>query len=254
LTDHPEFFADLKNVLPLKHQFGGVRACYHDKRHVIAAVLDRYDVCIFLDSDCRLIEAINFQEIIKAQSFILVPSARNLWEKLSGELNEKQRANAVNSAKRRVSLLQRVASELNVTLQEVTFVQEIFFVVNKQFGDHAKFLRYWDYAARYLTLRLFEFSEGSSIGICAAAAGCHVQDMANIPSWLFKDLFQDHRNKSQKQIDTCEKMAALRRSIESEYRVKKSDPLWIPRILTRYFRVLFRQNATHPIREPANRF
>lgn len=237
LTDKPLSFSDFPNVIAIDHQFGGVRACYHDKRHVVRAVLKENDVCVFLDADSRLIAPVDFAEISQHECF-MSGLTRNLGSKVEQEIRQWTPRPSINNPRRKRRVLTGIARKYGLQLNDVTYIHEAFFIVQKKYGDHLSFLDQWDVAARYATLRLFEFSEGSVMGIVAAASGCNIQQFDGPPKWLFKDLYRGEKNKTKQEAAINANVGLLRKSIGRE-RMRKARYFPRPLIyLLRYLTVL----------------
>jgi len=211
-TDKPQSFAEMNNVIPVNHSFGGVRRCFHDKRHVVSEVLEHYDVCIFLDADCRIISKIDFSEITVVKSFLSSPMVENLENHLQKKIVSQVSKPGLNTPSRRIRLFTRFAENLGVKLEGVSHISEGFFVVQKKFGDYIRFLTHWDYASRYFAFRLYESSEGSSMGISAKACDCNVSQL-KIPDWLFNDEYSLFKSKNIEQAKIEKQMITLRKAI-----------------------------------------
>ncbi len=235
LTDMPEIFSDFPNVIAIKHQSSGVRSCYHDKRHVVSAVLRYEDVCLFLDADSRLIDEINFDEFIRDDTFLVAPWAVNLYKKLELELLDAKNNNLLKGFKRRKNIFLNIGKHLDIDISDTLFIKEAIFSINKHNGDYATFIKTWDFCAKYTTTRLLEASEGSSIGISAKASKCKVYSLARNPDWYFNDYYINHW-KTNDQKNKHAKMAVLRNSIGKEPQKSIRAYLKIASYCWRYFK------------------
>jgi|GEM_PF-6882826 len=210
LTDEPQVFSDFSNVRAVLHNFGGIRYCYHDKRFVINAVLAEENVCVFLDADTRLLSEVDFSSFLSSNKFLVSLHSKNLVEKLKIEIDMDSKG-WINASVRK-NIFEKLCNKFQVNMDRVQYVQEAFFVVNKNNGNYKKFMQYWDESFYYTTSRLLEYSEGSSIGISAEAAGCEIGSLDFNPPWHFKDLYvNDWKNNSERAIS--ENMKVLRESI-----------------------------------------
>lgn len=225
LTDRPDVFSDFTNVVTRKHSFGGINSCYHDKKDVVRCVLEQHDACLFLDADCRLVNKIDIAELLLHKSFVVGFSVENQEKKLNYEIEHVAHSRGLNSPHRRNLLLRQLATTIGVNFSQVSFITESFFLINKKYGDHLVFLQLWDQAAKYLTLRLFEFSEGSSIGICTAAINSTASRLDKVPAWYFKDLYTNMNGKPAAEIQQHTAMKLLRWSIAQEYKKRKLNIL-----------------------------
>lgn len=227
LTDEPRIFENFPNVIAIKHKFGGVRSCYHDKRYVVSVVLKNEDICLFFDADSRIIDRIDFEEILIDDAFLVSPWSINLDKKLESEKNEAKDRKSSKGFERRRNIFVSLCKKLGVNIADTFFVNEAFFSINKNNGDYKTFIHTWDYCATYTTARLLEASEGSSIGISAKKANCKIHSMKKNPSWYFNDFYINHwENDAQKKAH--ERMAILRNSIGKE----------IPTALSSYIRMI----------------
>lgn len=55
LTDKTTDFSAYPQVLAMEHKIQGVK-CYHDKRVAIIKSLEKFEACIFIDSDMRILD------------------------------------------------------------------------------------------------------------------------------------------------------------------------------------------------------
>lgn len=241
LTDKLSAYTDKAfNVIPIKHNFGGVRRCFHDKRYVIEKILEKHDVCIFLDADCRITSKINFSEITHDNTFILSIMMESLEKKF-----EIKKINAskpmLNSPKKISEIFKRLASFFDVQYADIYHISECFFVIQKQHGNYKQFLKIWDYLSKYLATRLYETGEGSSIGIASLACQSQLKQLNYIPSWLFNDEYTYFKSKDvfQKQVEM--QLASLRKNIKLECRHRNNIKFFkIFQFILRYCLNVFR--------------
>lgn len=222
VTDHPEYFSALPNVKAIKYSPSGIRHCYHDKRQVIREAISLHSTCIYLDADCRILASVNFDELCREGVFFTAMYGENLNQKLAGEIDVGVNVHSPNGAVRRKKILHTISVHENVAFENITFINEVFFVVNSNFGDVGRFLDTWDYCAGYTTARLFEFGEGASIGIALEKMGTVPQLFQRCPPWLFKDVLKDTKTKTAEQIAVFQRLLALRRALECEAWPRKS--------------------------------
>jgi len=159
LTDDPSSFTKHLNVIAVPHQQQSI-GCYHDKRFVIQAAIDRFDSCIFIDADMRVLGDVspdlNWLPGITARSGC-------------GILKHNQNRSKV------LSLLTKVAEKWNLELATVQYINEFLFTVSRNAGKELAFLRYWDEIAPYFELHGIYAGEGNAIGLAAAKAGLAIQ-------------------------------------------------------------------------------
>ena len=216
VTDRPEYFSTLPNVRAIKYIPSGVRHCYHDKRQVIRAAISLYETCIYLDADCRIPEPVNYDELLPDGVFFAAIYGENLQQKLVGEIDRGININRLNRPVRRQKILKNAALHKNVNFDDVTFIKEVFFAVNSNFGDVQGFLEAWDYCANYTTARLFEFGEGASIGIALEKIDAKYHLLQRCPPWLFKDDYNDFKTKTTKQKEVFQHLLTLRSALECD--------------------------------------
>lgn len=239
LTDHPEYFCALPNVRATKYIPSGIRHCYHDKRQVIREAIKLHRGCVFLDADCRIPEPINYEELFHESVFFTAAYGENLHQKLLGEIEREGRGYKSNGPMRRKKLLKNIASHENIDFDNITFVNETFFVVDSDFGDVHGFLDAWDYCAAYTTARLFEFGEGASIGIALEKIHVKPHLFQCCPSWLFKDGYRDTKTKTSEQLVVFQRLLSLRRAIECDAWPRKSKVIKIIKVFGAALRFYF---------------
>lgn len=215
VTDCPEYFQFLPNIIAVKYKPSGIRSCYQDKRQVVREVLKHYPICIYMDADCRIVEPINFSDLIYDNVFFVAAYGENLDKKLSKEIHSGE-SGRFNGPIRRKKILTDVAVREQVGFDQVMFMNETFFVVNGQQGDAQRFLDSWDFCAAYTTARLFEFGEGASIGIALQKIHAKHFLLNKCPGWLFKDGFSDVKTKTENELERFNRLVALRRAIETD--------------------------------------
>lgn len=156
-TDKTEDFINYTNVLAYKHQQKGILTCFNDKRFVIAKALSHFEAAIFIDADTRIISRV-------AAHFNWMPGiTTGHCEKLL----EHVRTYSVE----RLEALRRVASKLNLDLENVNYVGESLFVIARDQGKEIEFFQQWDRIARYVELKGIHAGEGNVIGLAAAKVG-----------------------------------------------------------------------------------
>lgn len=216
LTDEPDFFCDLHNVIPIKHRSTGIRFCYHDKRFVFEAAFQQFDSCLFVDADSRLVDTINFEELLSVDAFIVAPIVEPLVEKLELEVFVRKSRFNFNNPLRKRRIFEKLSKLMRVDISEVAFIQESIFLINKKKCNYGDFLSAWNYCALFTTARLFEFSEGSSIGLSAAYVGANISSLKKGPAWYFKDIYTDYKWKNDRQAYLSKNLILLRKAISND--------------------------------------
>ncbi|NJN07761.1 MAG: hypothetical protein HC874_02680 [Richelia sp. SL_2_1] len=181
LTDQPADFAEYKNVIPIKHRLQSVKG-YHDKRFVIEKSFERFDTCIFLDSDVRIIGSV--PEDMKWLPGITARTGCNIIKHNTG-------------TKLRVELaaIEQVAQRLDINLQEAKWFHEFMFVVTKQAGAEKVFLKLWQNISKYFEMQGIYGGEGNVMGLAAAKAGLNIRFDSEDIFPFFKDNIEQIRVK-----------------------------------------------------------
>ncbi len=190
LTDHPTEFSDFTNVLTIYHKQQSV-GCYHDKRFVIQQALARFNTCIFVDADVRILSPVApdlvWQPGITCISFA---AAQKHLETFFGH----------NLATK--SLLTKTAAKLNldITASDLKFVQEYLMVVTRDAGKEQTFLKYWNKISIWLELHGLLHAEGFTIGLAAAKAELplHLRGESLEQVHFFKDWLERSKLKAGK--------------------------------------------------------
>ncbi|MGL4498745.1 MAG: hypothetical protein ACRCU2_06740 [Planktothrix sp.] len=184
LTDNPEDFINQKNVLAFKHRQQGI-TCYHDKRFVISQALSLFPVCIFIDADMRILDVV-------PPDMVWLPgiTARSCYSIVKHySINRK---NSQKSTKD-YQVIQNLANQMNINLEEVKFVHEFLFTVTKDSGKELEFLEEWDKIAPYFELNGVYSGEGSAMGLAAAKVGLPINYDYNNRFLVFKDRVEKHK-------------------------------------------------------------
>lgn len=173
LTDRPEFFQSLSNVLAFKHLPQSCKI-YNDKRLAIAKAFSLYNSVIFTDADVRILDPIpdeiNFQPGIVAYSCCGIVKHNTRKGKISDMLQ----------------YIKKLAGFFDIDLDNTNFVQEYFFYVTKDEGVE-EFLNWWELMGNYLELKGCYHGEGNTIGLAATKANLPVYYDYEKKINLFKD-------------------------------------------------------------------
>ncbi len=171
LTDRPQNFTQLPQVIAIKHQQQGVK-CYHDKRFAIEQALVRFNACIFLDSDMRILES------VPEQLDWLVPGIK---ARACFSMIKKFVAVEAGTADKRLNQEFHLAKEatqnlgLDLNAESLQFVHEYLFAITKDNGKEEMFIHQWGkLAQRYEQSGIYD-AEGYAIGLAAAKAGITIQ-------------------------------------------------------------------------------
>ncbi|MEM6255389.1 MAG: hypothetical protein AAF821_20940 [Cyanobacteria bacterium P01_D01_bin.156] len=217
LTDRPNSFCKNQNVIPIKHTIKSV-GIFHDKLHCVEKSLERFETCIFLDADCRLIE-----DISQSRDWKPGLTTKSCWNLKEHVVRKKQ----CKLAELADLLICDVAKEFELSLDHCKFINEAVFIVRSDNHKELEFLKIWK------TLRdRFEFSgvfsgEGAAMGLAAVKAGLNVYKYdADYGKENVKDIYKDklfhkflfHQEREGLTDDLCQKILEFdrqRRKIQS---------------------------------------
>ncbi|WP_199306786.1 hypothetical protein [Anabaena sphaerica] len=200
LTDNPQDFQEMSNVLAFPHQQQSI-GCYHDKLFVIEKGLSLFNSCIFMDADMRILapitDALNWQPGI---------TAKIAWHNIVKH----------NKNPREIEIFQKVAQKFNLQLEDITFVHECLFVVTRDEGREIDFIETWKRMAAYCELNKYYRGEGHSIGLAAAKSGLKIRTDSMEYISFFKDKLEWQKIKNG-ETDIQEKSVYIQRQKELEY-------------------------------------
>ena len=159
LTDRPDSFANLGNVVvqPFKQQ--GVLHCYHDKRFALKTALTLANTAIMVDVDACF--------DVKIPDLVWQPGVEGLTEDLVEHVSQ--------YTPERLPHLNAIAEKLGVDITNTIWLGEALFTVTRDRGKEHEFLDVWNQIARYLQLRGIHAGEGLAIGLAAAKVGWRPQ-------------------------------------------------------------------------------
>jgi hypothetical protein len=214
LTDSPDAFSDLNDVQCIKFMRTGFWYIYHEKRQVIEAAILDFDICLFLDSDCRFVNPPPIDSFVTLPPGVYGAYLQSVVYKFQGELSRydgKERF-LKNTPKRRARLLTNIGYEFNLIFWDCNFIQEaaILYVSNQ---DKKTFFHAWEYIGNYLSVRMFEWGEGFALGIAARYLNINTGEIPRLTDWMFKDIL------TPKEFSVTEKYRIL---IEERSQVEKS--------------------------------
>ncbi|MEH2410396.1 hypothetical protein [Nostoc sp.] len=213
LTDKPQDFNQSSQLLVFKHSQQSV-GCYHDKRYVIAKALSLYDACVFVDADMRILKDV---AQIQWQPGISARSCANILQHYQPVEDRPDRI-------KRIEMIKKCSQKFNLDLEQVNFVSEFMFAVAKDSGKEIKFLELWEKIGNYFELNGIYDSEGSVIGLAAAAQEFPLrhQEMPEIE--FFNDKIDAIRiRKAQVDQENCKSISRIinRRHSHSAHSSKK---------------------------------
>lgn len=200
LTDRPDDFKNIDNVVAFKHQPESIKF-YHDKRFVIEKAMLFFNTCIFLDADMRILEPI--PNNIEWLPGITARTGSNI-------IKHNQRKNE------NLKTIDKVAKKLDLDLDRVKFVHEFLFVVKRDRGKELEFLKQWETIGRYFELKGIYAGEGNAIGLAAAKANFPVRFDSIDRFAFFKDRIEQVRIK-QGQVNAKDKLLYFEKQKQLEF-------------------------------------
>lgn len=165
LTDRPAEFEAYANVCAIQHRLQSIKG-YHDKRFVIQHALCHFEVCLYLDSDVRLLGPVPLD--MEWQPGITARTGCNI-------LKHNANPNLVGKQRRALPIIKQAAHKLNINLEHTRWFHEFMFAVKKQSGAEAKFLEMWQTLAYFFEMQGIYDGEGNVMGLAAAKAGLTVR-------------------------------------------------------------------------------
>ncbi len=181
LTDQPTDFEEYAHVIAVKHRLQSVQG-YHDKRCVLEKALTLFDTCVYLDSDMRILGAV--PEKMKWLPGITARTGCNILQH-----------NASSSERKALPVINQVATKLNINLQQTLWFHEFMFVVKKQDGAEAEFLKLWQTISYFFEMQGIYGAEGNVMGLAASLSGLNVRFDSEDRFPFFKDNIEKVRIK-----------------------------------------------------------
>ena len=155
-TDEPKEFSNYPKIIPFKHHKQGILHCYHDRRFVIEKALSMFPVAIHIDADTRILNNIP-TEIVWLPG--ITARQKNLIEHVSKFSAE------------RLPYLRKVASKLNIPIENTNWIGESLYVVTRDGGREKEFIRCWGMIGKYLEMNGIHAGDGNAMGLAAAKVG-----------------------------------------------------------------------------------
>ncbi|MGB3491141.1 MAG: hypothetical protein WBA57_00325 [Elainellaceae cyanobacterium] len=224
LTDQTAEFAAHNHVVAVPHTLQSVKG-FHDKRFVIEKALEHVDVCMYLDSDVRILGPVPTQT--QWLPGITARTGCNILK--HNEAKQKRKA---------LPKIQHVAQTLAIDLTQTFWFHEFMFTVKKQAGVEREFLKVWQTMSYFFEMNELHDGEGNVMGLAAQKAGLTLQLDAADRFPFFKDNIEKVRVKNgQSSLDDKKSYFETHLKIEYPHR-----PIWHKSIkkLTRKMGVLYR--------------
>jgi hypothetical protein len=214
LTDKPSDFSQCSNVLAVQHHLESIKG-YHDKRFAVEKALSLFETCIFLDSDVRLLGA--FPEDIEWQPGITARHGCGILKH-----------NTRKAGLKELSIIEEIAKTLHLNLQDTKWIHEFFFVVRKDNGVEASFLKQWGKIATYFEMNGVYDGDGNVIGLAASQTQFPIRLDSVDRFAFFKDNIEKERIKN-KQANPNEKLDYFKAHHSIEY----PHLFWIQKVLNK---------------------
>ncbi len=179
LTDQTAEFENSSNVEAIQHQLQSIKG-YHDKRFAVAAAIERFETCTFIDSDVRITAPINQERINNFPPGLTARFGCSVVKHNQGLSNKKKSTKSL-------SIIQDIATCHSLDIQEVNWLHEFMFTLRRQDDREQDFLRYWQNFSYYFELNGIYDGEGNTIGLAAAAAGLNFTFRRTDWFLIFKD-------------------------------------------------------------------
>lgn len=189
LTDKPSHYRDLTNTIVLRHHKRSVLG-YNDKLCVVEQALSRFDTCIFIDADVRILGPIALDKEV-FEPGIRAYRVRS-WEYTKNEASLGQPA-PWKAGNLRIMRLLRRELDLESKDEDIPYVVEFLFAITRD-ARTEPFLERWAHLAEFCEKNGFFNHEGFSIGLAALLVGCPVlqSSFAGVRFFEVKISFQDH--------------------------------------------------------------
>jgi len=159
LTDKPKLFCKFNHVIAIKHRPQSV-GIFYDKLNCIEASIKDFEVCIFLDADCRLLKNMAVSRAWKPGI-----TAKTCWS-LESHLANRQHKSTYNA--KRYNLIQEICRVYDIQLSQCKMVHECAFVVrNDEMNSIEEFVLAWKEIRDFLELNGFFSGEGAALGLAA---------------------------------------------------------------------------------------
>lgn len=178
LTDKPIEFQEYSNIQVFYHKTQSIKG-YHDKVFVLQKALELYDTCIFLDSDVRILGTVPAD-----MEFLPGITAR------TGCNIIKHNSSGNNLKQKNLPLILELGQKLSINLEKTGWIHEFMFAFKKDNGKELEFFRLWLEISKIFEKKGIYNSEGSIIGLSAAASGLTIRYDSHDRFPFFKDLIE----------------------------------------------------------------
>lgn len=162
ITDRPEDFKTLGNVIAVSHKRTGVMFPFHDRRFAIKEALKLYRTTIQIDTDIRLLKPLPLPGNIRSHTGMTCRYENILTALGKWMPND-------------IKYFRAIADKLNIFFKTSFFVCELIFVISRDNGKEDKFIDYWAKIANYLEIHRVCRADGPTIGLSLSGAGYEVR-------------------------------------------------------------------------------
>lgn len=182
LTDRPDDFGRSPNVCAVFHRLQSVEG-YHDKRFVLQKALARFDACLFLDADVRVLSALP-----KNMDF-----PEGLVARYGCSLIKHNTQPKVRPALR---IIEAIAQAQNIELEKALWFHEFMFSFRGQAGKEALFFQQCQQIADSFERAGIYNGAANVMGLAAASAGFDISFHRDDLFKCFKDNIQKEKIKA----------------------------------------------------------
>ena len=213
-TDKASEFDEFKNTECYEEPMVGIIGAYHYRRFSIRKALQKFDFCICIDADVRIIEPVDLK-------FTVQPglTARSCC---SYNKHEHKILDGTQTNKGRLweySVFCSMAEKMGIDPQnpELTWVNEFMFIVARDSGREIEFLDWWDRLALYAQLRRCPGGPCLQIALGAFQLGFEIR-RDEMPGLTFFDdrIYLYYRERGAPRDERMEQCLVEQQSLESK--------------------------------------
>ncbi len=213
-TDKASDFAEFENTECYEAPMDGIIGAYHYRRFAIRKALQKFDFCICIDSDVRIIEPVNLKFTVQPGITARSCCSFNKHEQkiLEGTQTDKQRLSQY-----RVFCSMAEKMGINPQNPELIWVNEFMFIVARDSGREIEFLDWWDRLALYVQLRRHPEGPCHQIALGAFQLGMEIR-RDEMPGLTFFDdrIYIYYRERGAPRDERMERCLVEQKSLETK--------------------------------------
>lgn len=192
LTNEESFAKGNSQVQIVPFRNAGYWFIYHGKIQAVRAAIAKFDICIFIDADCRLLAPPPFGALSHLPAGVYGAYAQTFEYKFTGDqamFLERGGTERLlrNTPRRRRDVYKAIGKPLGINTPDCKFLHEACLVFVKD-ERTPNLLNAWEYLGKASSARLLEWGEGCTLGMSADLVRANVGVVPDLSSWLFKDL------------------------------------------------------------------